>query len=216
MPYCEKCGNQVSENSVFCSTCGQKRNTTININNAQQFTTNATNYNSVNTTMNNDVLSVLCNKIQTQAIVWIVIASVQVLFVLLNFANNDIISALCILAVAVVNFISSKKDFDYIKEIKEKPFGIVEKYKPLGGYIFTLIYNIIFGGVIGVVGSIFCFLTRSYVLNNEVALNEIEKQHINNTTEAPVFGNQWKCQRCGNINYHNVTTCKCGQQKTEN
>ena len=57
---------------------------------------------------------------------------------------------------------------NYSKEIIQNPVGIVDKFKPITGPIIVLVYNLIFGGVIGVVGSIYYFIAiRNFILTNE-------------------------------------------------
>ena len=56
----------------------------------------------------------------------------------------------------------------YSKVLLKNPKGIIAKFEPLTGPIITLIYNLIIGGVIGVVGSIYYFVAiRNYVMENK-------------------------------------------------
>ena len=184
MAYCEKCGNQVNDNAAFCSACGQKRGSVGQQQNTNNYNTNTTyngnvGYNSNFNNLNNahPLVNELRKKIRTEAIVWIVVASIQVLLFFVNLMLEDILSAFIVLLVAVINFLVCKKDFEFEKKIATEPVGIIEKYKPIGGYIGTLIYNLILGGVVGVVGSIFCFVTRSYVMQNEQQCMELENNY---------------------------------------
>lgn len=57
------------------------------------------------------------------------------------------------------------------------PNGIIDKIKPLTVAIIVLIYNIVFGGILGVAGSIYYLVgIRSFVLNNENEFRVLEKQ----------------------------------------
>lgn len=131
----------------------------------------------------------LSGKIKTEAYVWIGVAVIQVILGLFNVitgialfdeyedGTSQLISGFLIWLVAVVNFINSGKDLKYSKEIMENPVGIVEKYKPIKSVVITLVYNLLVGGLIGVVGSIFGFITRSFVVNNEKDFLAIEEEH---------------------------------------
>ena len=79
-----------------------------------------------------------------------------------------------ILIVAAVNFYVCSRDFKYSKEVLDHPVGIVKKYRPLAGLVINLVYNLIVGGIIGAVGSVFWFITRSFVMNNEKEFEAIE------------------------------------------
>lgn len=66
------------------------------------------------------------------------------------------------------HIISSIQDMQYSKVLLKNPKGIIAKFEPLTGPIITLIYNLIIGGVIGVVGSIYYFVAiRNYVMENK-------------------------------------------------
>ena len=63
----------------------------------------------------------------------------------------------------------------YSKTLLENPTGIVAKFEPLTGPIITLIYNLIIGGVIGVVGSIYYFVAiRNYVMENKRSFCDLD------------------------------------------
>ncbi len=136
-------------------------------------------------------LTRLSAKVKTNAIIWIVIASLQSVIAIVNLivwsvyhssylveASSNGISALVLAIIAIVNFVSAKKDLDYSKYILHTPRGIVAKFQPIGGYIGNLIYNLIFGGIIGIVGSIYGLCVRSYVMNYAGYFQMIEKQDI--------------------------------------
>lgn len=127
----------------------------------------------------------------TNGIVWIIIASIQVIIGLYNLiigleissyrtdGTTYIISGLFVLVVAALNFVNASKDIKYSKEILSRPVGIVAKFDPIGGYIGNLVYNILFGGIVGVAGSIFALTIRSFVLNNRGDFNSLEAQFMN-------------------------------------
>lgn len=196
MSFCKNCGNEIEDGAMFCTKCGQPVNNTTANNqpnnqntqqNAYQQPTGAPVYQNYQQPMPN-LITQLSSKIKTEAIVWTVIACLQVIIGLYNLyigfslnsyyydGTTNIVSGVIVLIVAVINFTVSAKDFKYAKEIFARPIGIVKKYQPIGGLIGTLIYNLLFGGIIGVVGSIFGFVTRSFVMNNALAFQNIEMQ----------------------------------------
>ena len=137
----------------------------------------------------------LSKKVKTNAIIWIVIASLQAVFAVVNLFiwlngldwPEDVltngISALMLAVIATLNFVSSAKDFKYSKNVLNVPRGIVAKFQPIGGYIANLIYNIIFGGLVGIVGSIYGLCVRSYVMNNAGYFQMVERQYMENTQQ---------------------------------
>ena len=138
-------------------------------------------------------LAKLSSKIKTGGIIWIVIASLQFIFGLYYLilglaylgtwyeenAMPNIVVGVFILLVGVLNLVNSIKDIKYSKEILSRPVGIVANFTPVGKYVGNLIYNFLLGGVIGIVGSIFAFVTRSYVLNNSTYFQSLEANYLN-------------------------------------
>lgn len=141
-----------------------------------------------------NLLSRLSSKMNTNGIVWIIVACLQVIIGLYNLiigleissyrtdGTTYIISGLFVLVVAALNFVNASKDIKYSKEILSRPVGIVAKFDPIGGYIGNLVYNILFGGIVGVVGSIFTLTIRNYVLTNRAYFNSLEAQFTSGQT----------------------------------
>lgn len=191
MAFCKNCGNQLSADAAFCGSCGTPvaENTQASVvreNHQQNFVPN-TGY-----APQDNLISKLSGKIKTEAIVWIVIACLQVIIGIFNIITGielfdyyedgtlNLISGFFVLLVAAVNFTTAFRNMKYANEIFTKPVGIVKKYSPVGGVVATLIYNVIFGGIIGVVGSIFGFVTRNFVMSNRQAFTDIENDYIGN------------------------------------
>ena len=139
------------------------------------------------------VLENFTKKVKVEGIIWIVIASLQAIFALYCFSNGATLSSsyyfreqasqcyfygVVLAIVAVINFIVASRDIKNSKLYLEKPVGIVKKYKPIGGYIINIIYNVLFGGLFGVVGSIYGFYVRSLVTNNEAEFLSYEQQYL--------------------------------------
>lgn len=150
MKYCTHCGKELLDEAVICVGCGcpvsgQNQNTANHL-----FVDNSA------------LLNTLSQRVNTNGIIWLVIGILQILGGLfLNWA---------LLIVGALNVISSVQDMQYSKTMLEDPTDIVAKFEPLTGPTITLVYNLIFGGFIGVVGSIYYFIQiRGYVMQNKAA-----------------------------------------------
>jgi len=148
MRYCTHCGKEIMDEAVICVGCGcpasgQHKQPAQGLFNGSP-----------------ELLNTLSQRLNTNGIIWLVIGILQIIGgLLINWF---------LLIVGVLNIISSVQDMQYSKEMLEKPCGIVAKFEPLTGPIITLIYNLVIGGVIGVVGSIYYFVAiRSYVMENK-------------------------------------------------
>lgn len=149
MKYCTYCGKELFDEAVICPACGCVVSTV-------QKKTNHMN-----------LVVLLSEKVKMNGIIWIVIAITQIWF---GFTLDWFL-----LIVGVLNIVSAIQDLNYSKTVCDNPTGIVKKYEPLAGPIIVLVYNLIFGGLIGVIGSAYYFLgIRAFVLDNQLAFNEIE------------------------------------------
>lgn len=75
----------------------------------------------------------------------------------------------------MLNLISGINDMKYSDAVRKNPTGIVKRYESLTGPIVTLVYNIIFGGIIGVVGSVYYLVAiRSFVMSNKEAFEALD------------------------------------------
>ena len=147
MKYCTHCGKELLDEAVICVGCGcavaEQGQSAYYV-----------------TADSNVLLNTLSQRLNTNGIIWLVIGILQILGGL--FINWFL------LIVGVLNIISSVQDMQYSKTLLEKPNGIVAKFEPITGPVITLIYNLIIGGVIGVVGSIYYFVAiRNYVMENK-------------------------------------------------
>ncbi len=147
--YCSKCGKELLEGASFCANCGYAVNT------------QRSSLNHPITVDGNSLLSTLSQRLNTNGIIWLVIGTLQLL-------GGIFVEGWFLLIVGVLNIVSSIQDMQYSKTLLEKPSGIVAKFEPLTGPIITLVYNLVIGGVIGVVGSIYYFFAiRNYVMENK-------------------------------------------------
>ncbi len=105
--------------------------------------------------MTDEKLKVLSNRIKINGILWLVIGILQCFS-----------AVFCI--VGVLNIISAVQDLQTSKTVFHYRVGLVQAYKPMTGFIITLLYNLIFGGVIGIVGSLYYYFgIRQYVMDNK-------------------------------------------------
>lgn len=155
MQFCSQCGKELKEGVAFCENCGNAVNTAYVPN--------------VDSETSKSLINELSVKVKTNAIIWIVIGGLQI------FAG--IFFEWFFAVVGVLNLISGIQDIKFSNTVRQKPEKIVERFSPLVGPIITLVYNVIFGGVIGVVGSIYYLVViRNFVLTNKEKFLEIEKQ----------------------------------------
>ena len=146
--YCPKCGKEIVQNASFCTGCGSAV--------GRQNTGTANNVSVDGATL----LNTLSQRLNTNGIIWLVIGILQIL--------GGIFINWFLLIVGVLNIISSVQDMQYSKTLLENPNGIVAKFEPITAPIITLVYNLVIGGVIGVIGSIhYFFAIRNYVMENK-------------------------------------------------
>lgn len=158
MKFCQKCGKEIMDEAVICVGCGCSVDVDANstINDIPVDTTS--------------LLNTLSHRLNTNGIIWLVIGILQIL--------GGIFIDWFLLIVGVLNIISSVQDMQYSKTLLENPTGIVAKFEPLTMPIITLVYNLVIGGVIGVVGSIYYFVAiRNYVMENKQYFASLDDQN---------------------------------------
>ena len=154
--YCSKCGKEIMDEAAFCQNCGCP--------------TGKTSTTATNEVTNYDIVTTIAQRFNTNGIVWIVVAVLQIIIGLSGSWFTLIVGAL--------NMFSAVQDINYSKTLAANPVGIVEKVKPLTSAIISLIYNLVIGGIIGVAGSIYYLIAvRGFVLKNEQAFLKIENQY---------------------------------------
>lgn len=159
--FCRYCGTELSNDARFCSKCGKPT--------PEQAYTGEYSYTPpVNSPINaRDLVTKFSERVKTNAIIWIVIGALQILL--------GIYVQWVLLIVGVLNLITAIVDLNYSKSVLQNPVGIVNRVKSLVGPILILIYNLIFGGVIGVAGSIYYLVAvRGFVMENEPHFQAIE------------------------------------------
>lgn len=178
--FCPDCGTPLRDSPMFCPKCGK-----INSRSERKETYNYHyNFNNENTSYNSshtynppfeDVVKNLSKKIEIEGIIWTVVACLQYI---IGLSTLIFIVGIPVIVVAILNTITAVNNFDYSKKILYEPVGICEKYDSIGGRVATLIYNILFGGIIGVAGSIYDFIVRDYVMTRKNSFIKIQNEFI--------------------------------------
>lgn len=159
MRYCSQCGTALSDEVFFCTACGSA---------VDQRPAPVAAAAPVDIT---PLLTTLSQRLQTNGIIWLVIGILQVLGGVC-FGFNEFL-----MIVGVLNIFSSINDMKYSKALLANPTEIVKHFEPLTGPIITLVYNLVLGGVIGVVGSIYYLVAiRNFVMENKVAFSSLDRQ----------------------------------------
>ena len=180
MKYCSKCGKQIRDEAVICIHCGcpiSDMPKNLKNDRLEEY---------------EDALDRIDHKARNAASFWKIFGIIQcfvgVLFVIgaigvyieeeiLEIAIPIFISAIAIFTCAIGNIATSREEILFLEKIKKHPVKIIEHYEPVSGIIVMLILNILFGFLIGVIGSILTLSARSYVMNNRRTFKEIEKKH---------------------------------------
>lgn len=151
MKYCFKCGKELPDQAKFCVDCGTAQTGAAG----------------------NNVIEVLSSRIKTNAIIWLVIGCVQLLSAYYGYYG--------IAVVGILNIVYSITDFKLSSDVRSNPHGLVSRFKPLVGSIIALIYNLIIGGVVGVIGSLYYLIfVRGYVMENKSLFLEFDNKDVNN------------------------------------
>lgn len=153
MKYCNHCGYSLLDEAVICHQCGCAAAPAFKNTNQQ-------------------LLSQLANRTKINGIIWTVIGATQILM--------GTFFDWWILIVGVLNIITGIKDMNNSSKIPGNPCGIVQAHEPVTGAVITLVYNLLIGGLIGVIGSIYYFVSiRGMVMENKaqfLAMEEAYKQ----------------------------------------
>ena len=163
--FCYNCGANLPDDAAFCNKCGTK----VVGDNVNQ---NLAGADDVANTSNSSkmLIDTICQRLQINGIIWIVIGSVQIYI--------GLTVQWFVMVIGLLNILCAIVDLTIAKNFPQKPVGLIKRSKPLAGHIFILIYNLFVGGVIGVVGSIYYLLAvRQYVITNEAAFRKLEEPY---------------------------------------
>ena len=159
--FCENCGSELVEGNKFCPSCG-----------ADVYNKSSDNVNNV---MNSPekvrkLITQLSQKNQTNAIIWGALGVVQIIIAMCTITYYGFATGIWTLVVGILNVYSGYKDFTY-----KKPVAIISRYESATPIVIALIYNLIFGGIIGIAGSLYEISIRNFVLNNKTEFEQAEK-----------------------------------------
>lgn len=141
-----------------------------------------------------NVLKNISKKEMTGAIIWIVLAVIQIL---LGIAFIDYYWVTLI--IGIWNLINGITRITRAGKVEERQNTIVEEYeKSLTGLIIFLIVNIFIGGLIGVIGVIYDMVTRNYVLNNkDIILGRANTSYSRNDNKYEELGKLMELKKQG-------------------
>ena len=203
--FCTNCGHELKPEEKFCPSCGfntesvkqakESVSNTQNVNsyqNTNQYQNANAYQNPNNAAFGNDditmknMLAQLSQKNQTNAIIWIVIGALQIIGAIYMFAFYDAsIYTLAVMAIGILNIVAGYKDYKYSKELLQRPIAIISRYESMTPIVISLIYNVLFGGLIGVVGNIYELTIRN-LLQTEKFFKE-QKTEIFNDLERGIL-----------------------------
>ncbi len=167
MKFCTKCGKELFDEAVICPGCGCPAPS------PQASCAPPFNAAQVNPTA---LLTKLSEKVKTNAIIWLVIGILQLLAGIALMSLDESFDTTFLMVVGALNIASGISDMNYSKKLLQNPTGIVKHFEALAGPIIVMIYNLVIGGLIGVIGSIY-YLTaiRSFVMENKDTFLAIER-----------------------------------------
>ena len=106
-------------------------------------------------TISDGKLRSLAARIRLNGILWILIGALQLLTGVFG-------------VVGILNIISGFRSLRKAKRLLTHRVGIVAAYSPIAVPLIVLAYNLFFGGIVGIVGSIFYFVAiRGFVMKNK-------------------------------------------------
>lgn len=155
--YCKSCGATLSGNSDYCESCGFKLTETGQLGSEVGVVT-----------LPNETTHWLASRVQTNAVVWLLIALYQILAgIPLAVAGYGVLMIAC----GVWNIVQCAKDFKFSKQIRacdnivlaRSIIHVIDRSK--GGTIVFLFINLFLGGVLGVIGCILWLALRSKALD---------------------------------------------------
>lgn len=169
---CSECKKEYSDKAPACPNCGNPTHTVstpVQPQSQSQYTSSA------QFQMNNYVVpsyaEKLATKEQTSGIIWAVIAVLQVIIGFSGLWFPIII--------AIINGATAYGCFKKAKKVRNPYPGMVAEYdKQMTSLVISIVYNVIFGGVIGVAGNIFDLITRNYVLANRAVFESMAEENV--------------------------------------
>lgn len=155
--YCPNCGKSVQANTKFCPECG------ANVSPPSQKT--------INTNLDNLCLQ-LSQKENNLGILWLVIGVIQLISGFYFYWPAFILG--------IYNIIAAITHFKQSKRVLTPYLSLVEDYQKQTTLIIFLIINIIFGALIGVIGIIYDFTIRNFVVLHQSDFKDLINQSLSN------------------------------------
>lgn len=167
--FCEQCGAEIIQGAVYCSNCGNKIDYAIPENrDTETYEWQGLFQNGIH------VIHKISSKEKISTGIWVGIACVQAL---LGFIFHFAWLA------ALWNFLACFMNYRFIKKMNVYPVGVYTHYNDLlFSIISTMIFNIVVGGIIGVIGGIYDLTIRSYAMQNKEALLCVDAVYTQNST----------------------------------
>ena len=154
---CPRCGTSYNNTATFCSKCGANLTENIKFRQNKQMPT----YEEKLDIMFNDAqycIATISKREKTSCKIWIITAVIQIILSIICFPFPFWIAALLNIWRA-----SSRNKLSKLVPLPNKE--LISKYDSVQ-YGLTWIYNILLGGLIGIVGCIYDERTRDYVHGN--------------------------------------------------
>ena len=168
--FCRYCGKELTEESAFCSHCGKSTSEQTSSGEYNTYTPSTTHP----LISGQELVKKFSERLQINSIIWIVVGGIQILL--------GIYFQWVFFMVGVLNLIIGILDLQYAKKVLQNPKGIVDRVRPLVGPIIVLIYNLLLGALLGIVGSVYYLVAiRGFVMENESQFlaidNALNHQH---------------------------------------
>lgn len=101
-----------------------------------------------------DAYKSLADKEMISFVIWLIIGIIQCLSIVTIIAG-------------AWNIYAAVTTYQFSKQLGNCPTGVYKRYEnQMTSLIISLVLNILFGGVIGVAGTIYDYFTRDYVMKN--------------------------------------------------
>ena len=88
------------------------------------------------------------------------------------------IYTLAVMVIGILNIVAGYKDYKYSKELLQRPIAIISRYDSMTPIVISLNYNVLFGGLIGVVGNIYELTIRNFVVANREIFQRAENRNF--------------------------------------
>ncbi len=151
--YCRHCGSEVNPQAEICLNCGMAIKNNVSIHQS-----------SIKAGTREEAYAKLAHYEKISAIVWFVIAGLQIII--------GIFSYYAPILIGLWNIYAGLSRLKYSKLLEGTPEGVYEYFKKQGtSNIVFLVLNIFLGGLIGGIAAGFDIYIRKYVMDNEEFFN---------------------------------------------